>query len=143
MLFYAYFSVSRKRNIRRSQNRTKSTGEVIFGRKATRWTWSARQEIREVITRVGACPPPWAGPLPCGAPVAPPTYSFHPYIPTYHKTSRTDNRPRVPPPEASVATKSKSGPCFGTLPDGRTLTGGHLHHPRALHDEDGVVLPRG
>ena len=24
----------------------KSTGEVIFGRKATRWTWSARQEIK-------------------------------------------------------------------------------------------------
>ena len=60
--FYAYFSVSRKRNIRRSQNRTKSIGEVIFGRKATRWTWSAHQEIREVLTRVGARPTPWAHP---------------------------------------------------------------------------------
>ena len=30
MLFYAYFSVSRKRNFRRSQIGTKSTGEVKF-----------------------------------------------------------------------------------------------------------------
>ena len=26
---------------------------------------------------------------------------------------------------------------------GGTLTGGHLHHPGALHDEEGVVHPRG
>ena len=47
------------------------------------------------------------------------------------------------PPEASVATKSQSGPCSSTLPEGGTLTDGHLHHPGALHDEEGVVLPRG
>ena len=40
MLFYAYFSVSRKRNIRWSQNGTKSTGEVIFGTNAIQETWS-------------------------------------------------------------------------------------------------------
>ena len=40
----------------------------------------------------GARPPPWAGPLPRGAPVAPPTYSLHPYILLYTKTSRTEDR---------------------------------------------------
>ena len=51
--------------------------------------------------------PPRARPLPHGAPEAPPTYFLHPYILTYPKTSRTDNRPGVPPPEASVATESQ------------------------------------
>ena len=87
--------------------------------------------------------PPRARPLPRGAPVAPPTYSLHPYIPTYPKTSRTEDRSGVPPPQASVATKNQSGPCSGTLPEGGSLIGGHLHHPVALHDEQGVVHPRG
>ena len=26
---------------------------------------------------------------------------------------------------------------------GKGFSGGHLHHPGALHDEEGVVLPRG
>ena len=91
----------------------------------------------------GGAPTPLGAPLPRGAPVAPTTYSFHPYIPTYPKTSRTEDRSGVPPLEASVATKSQSGPCSGTLPEGGTLTGGHLDHPSALHDEEGVVLPRG
>ena len=140
MLFYAYFSVSRKRNIIRSQNGTKSTGEVIFGRKATRWTWSGRQERREVLTRVGGAPTPW-GTLPTSwPPFGPPTYFFHPYIPTYPKTSRTEDRSGVPPPQASVATKNLSGACSGTLPEGDPITGGHLHHPGAIHDEEGVVM---
>ena len=144
MLFYAYFSVSRKRNIRRSQNGTKSTGEVIFGRKATQGTWNARQGRYGLPMRVGgAATPPGARPLPRGAPIAPPTYSFHPYIPTYPKTSRTEDRSGVPPPEASVATENLSGALPGTLPEGGIFTGGHLHHPGALHDEEGVVHPRG
>ena len=61
--FFAYFSVSKKRNIKRSRNGMKPTGEVIFGREATGKTWSARQERNEGATRQGArprgaCPPP-------------------------------------------------------------------------------------
>ena len=92
------------------------------------------------------CPrgcPPGRALLPRGAPVAPPTYPLHPYIPTYRKTSRREPRSGVPPPQASRATKNQSGPCSGTLPEGGSLTGGHLRHPGALHDEEGVVLPRG
>ena len=82
-------------------------------------------------------------PLPRGAPVAPPTFSLHPYIPTYPKTSRTEDRSGVPPLQASIATKNQSGPCSGTLPEGDPITGGHLHHPGTIHDEEGVVHPRG
>ena len=86
---------------------------------------------------------PWARPLPCEHPGGPPTYPLHPYIPTYPKTSRTEDRSGVPPPQASVATKNLSGARSGTLPEGEPITGGHLHHPGALHDEEGVVHPRG
>ena len=76
-----------------------------------------REATRKARGR-GACPPPWARPLPCGTPVAPPTYFLHPYIPMYPKTSRTEPRSGVPPPQASVATKNQLGPCSGTLPEG-------------------------
>ena len=59
------------------------------------------------------------------------------------KPSKNKDRSGVPPPQASVATKNQSRPCFGTLPEGGSLTGGHLHHPGGLHDEEGVVHPRG
>ena len=90
-----------------------------------------------------ACPGGWARPLPRGQPGDPPTYFFLPYIPIYPKNIKEQNRSGVPPPQASVATKNQSGPCSGTLPEGGTLTGGHLHRPGALHDEEGVVHPRG
>ena len=82
-------------------------------------------------------------PLPRGPPFGPPTCFFHPYIPTYPKTTRTEIRSGVPPPQASVATKNLSGARSGTLPEGEPITGGHLHHPGALDDEEGVVHPRG
>ena len=91
----------------------------------------------------GRALPPGRAPLPRGAPVAPPMFSLHPYIPMYPKTSRRENRSGVPPPQASVATKNLSGARSGTLSEGDPFTGGHLHHPGAIHDEEGVVHPRG
>src|SRR3954468_16046155 len=59
------------------------------------------------VRRYGSWPRGWgARPLPCGPPEAPPTYTLHPYIPTYRKTSRTEIKSGVPPPQASVATKN-------------------------------------
>ena len=80
---------------------------------------------------------------PRGPLVAPLTDFFRLYISIYPKNIGEQNRSGVPPPQASVATKNQSGPCSDTLPEGGTLTGRHLHHPGALHDEEGVVLPRG
>ena len=91
----------------------------------------------------GRAHPPGARPLPRGHPFGPPTYSFHPYIPTYPKTSRTNNRSGVSPPEAPVATENQSRPVPAPCRRGQSFSGGHLHHPGALHDEEGVVLPRG
>ena len=115
----------------------KPSGEVIFGKKAIRETWSARQGINEESMRQGRALHP-RGPL-----VAPLAYFFRLYISIYPKNFGEQNRSGVPPPQASVATKNQSGPYSGTLPEGGTLTDGHLHHPGALHDEEGVVHPRG
>ena len=96
------------------------------------------------VRRYGRCSRGWGrAPLPRGAPVAPPTDPLHPYILLHPKTSKTEDRSGVPPPQASVATKNQSGPCFGTLPEGDPITGRHLHHRGAIHDEEGVVHPRG
>ena len=91
----------------------------------------------------GGAPAPWARPHPHGPLVAPVIDFFRLYIPIYPKNIEEQDRSGVPLPQAFVATKNLSGAHSGTLPEGGSLTGGHLHHPGALHDEEGVVHPRG
>ena len=91
----------------------------------------------------GSAHPPGHAPLPREHPGGPPTYPLYPYILLYPKTSKTEDRSGVPLPQASVATKNLSEARSGTLLKGDPITGGHLHHPGAIHDEEGVVHPRG
>ena len=91
----------------------------------------------------GGAPPTRCTPLSRGPLERPMTAFFHLYISIYPENIETEDRSVVPPPQASVATKNQSRPCSSTLPEGGTLTGGHLNHPSALHDEEGVVHPRG
>ena len=98
------------------------------------------------VRRYGRCSrgwgcPPRVHPLPRGPPVAPPTYPLHPYIPTYPKTSKTEDRLGVPPPEASVATESQSRPVPAPCRRGNPSPVA-TSSSRTLHDEEGVVLPR-
>ena len=95
------------------------------------------------VQEIGGRPPPERA-LPTRGPLeAPPTDFFRLYKPTYPKNIGNEDRSGVPPPQASVATRNLSGALPGTLPEGGSFTGGHLHHPGALHDEEGVVHPRG
>ena len=87
--------------------------------------------------------PPGCAPHPRGPLVAPLTDLFRLYMSIYPKNIEEHNRSEVPPPEASVATESQSRPVPAPCRRGQSLSGGHLHHPGALHDEEGVVLPRG
>ena len=87
--------------------------------------------------------PPGCDPHPRGPLVAPLTDFFRLYISIYPKNIREHHRSGFSLPQASVATKNQLGPCSGTLAEGGSITGGHLHHPGALHDEEGVVHPRG
>ena len=141
-MVYCLFQCFEEKEYQTESKRNETFGNVIFSPNMIQETWTLLQEVSGEVTRVEGTPPLGAPPA-SWAPVAPSTFSLHPYIPTYPKTSRTEDRSGVPPPQASVDTKNQSGPCSGTLPEGDPITGGHLHHPGAIHDEEGVVHPRG
>ena len=50
-VFFAYFSISKKRNIKQRSKWNETFGSVIFGTNVIRWTWSASQEAAEASTR--------------------------------------------------------------------------------------------
>ena len=86
---------------------------------------------------------PQGAPPTLSSPRGPPDLFPMPKIPINIETPKKKPRLGVPSPQSSVATKNQSGPCSGTLPEGETITGGHLHCPDGLHDEEGVVHPQG
>ena len=118
-------------------------GDHFWTRISPQSTRSRPEESRAAHEGVGAPTPLGRAPRPRGQPRDPPDVKSMQNSSIYTQTSRKKPRSEVPPPQASVATKNQSGPSSGTLPEGGTLTGGHLHHPGALHDEEGVVHPRG
>ena len=79
-VFFSYFSVSQKRNIKRNE----TFGNVIFGTNVIQRTWSGRQETNQEATTQGAHLPPWARPPPSWAPrsstdlLLPPIYTYVP-----------------------------------------------------------------
>ena len=128
--------------MKRNPNRMKSSGELFLERKKSRGLGvQVKKQSRK--PRGWRMPPYRARPLSRGPLEAPPTFFFRLYIPLYPKTIEDDNRSGVPPPQASVATKNLSGACSGTPQEGGSLTSDHLHYPGAIHDEEGVVHPRG
>ena len=111
------------------------------------WTWSRRLgvEVKEASRwpwRREARLPLWVRPHPRRPLVAPLTDFFHLYMSIYPKNIRDQNRSGDLPPEASVATKSQSRPVSAPCRRAKSLSGDHLHHLGALHDEEGVVHPR-
>ena len=144
MLFYCLFQYFEEKEYQTESKWNETFRKVIFGTKAIPGTWSASQGIIEEATRQGGMPTPLGRALPSRGPLeAPPTDFFRLYKPTYPKNIDNQDRSGVPPLQASVATKNLLGVHSGTLPEGEPITGGHLHHPGALHDEEGVVHPRG
>ena len=143
MLFFCLFQCFVEKEYQTESKRNETFGNVIFGTNVIQRTWSLRKAINEESTRQGARPPPGHVLHPRGPLVAPLTDFFRLYMSIYPKNIGEHNRSGVPPPQTSIATKTQSGPCCGTLPEGGSLTGGHLHHPGTLHDEEGVVHPRG
>ena len=126
MMFFAYFSVSKKRNIKRSRNGTKSTGEVIFSTNVIQETWSVRQKRSRRARGRGRAYPPRHALHPCGPLVAPPTYFFILYISTYPK------HPGAPRKPNSTATTfcTREIPSRGLF---RSSAGGGIDHRGPLH----------
>ena len=122
VVFFAYFGVSRKRNIKRKRNET--FGSVIFGTNVIQRTWSGRQEINEEAMRQGGAPTPWARPHPRGPLVALLTDFFRLYIPTYPENIQEHHETLFPPPQPSVSKRSHLGAFSGAPPEGALITEG-------------------
>ena len=93
MLFFAYFSVSKKRNIKRSPNGMKPLGELFLERKQSRRLGAYVREAPRWPRGREARLPPGRAPHPHGPHVAPPTYFFLLYISIYPKTSGSTTKP--------------------------------------------------
>ena len=95
--FFAYFSVSKKRNIKRSPNGIKSSGTWFSHR-----TWSRRlgpcSKEQKRRSRGWGARLPRERPLPRGPLEAPPTYFFLLYISTYPQTIGDGAKNLIPPP---------------------------------------------
>ena len=95
---------------------------MIFSPNVIQETWTLLQGTDVEVMRVEGAP--WARPLPRGPPVAPPTYSFLLYIPTYPRQIRDGAKNLIPPPQPSVSTRSHLGAFAGALPEGESTMEG-------------------
>ena len=100
--FFAYFSVSQKRNIKRSPNGMKPSGELFLEQTWSRWLGV---DVKKHTRRPGrgARLPPGRALHPRGPLVAPPTYFFLLYISTYPENIQEHNENLIPPSQPSVS----------------------------------------
>ena len=122
--FFAYFSVSQKKDIKRSPNGMKPSGTWFF-----EWTRSRRlgPYVKQPTGRPrgrGRAYPARHALHPRGPHVAPHTYLFLLYIPTYPQTTRYGAKNLIPPPQPSIPTRSHLGACSGAPPEGASITEG-------------------
>ena len=135
MLFFAYFSVSKKRNIKRSPKRNETFRNVIFQPNVIQETWTLLQGVPEAVTRVGARPSPWACPPTSWAPRSSTDVLLHPiytYVPP-------NDQNRSQKPNSTAATfcihEIPSWGLFRSSAEGGIHHGGLLHHHHSPSDE--------
>ena len=125
MLFFCLFQGFEEKEYQTESKRNETFGNVIFGTNVIQRTWSGRQATNEAATRQGArLNPPRRALHPRGPHVAPPTYSFLLYIPTYPQTIRYGAKNLIPPPQPSVPVRSHLGAFSGAPPEGESITEG-------------------
>ena len=125
MLFSCLFQCFEEKEYQTESKRNETFGRVIFGTEAIQETWSRRQGSFEEATRQGGAPyPPGRAPHPRGPHVAPRTYFFLLYIPTYHQTTTYRAKNLIPPPRPSVPVRSHLGAFSGAPPEGASITEG-------------------
>ena len=124
MLFFAYFSVSHKRNIKRNPNGMKpSRGSFLEQTQSTRLGVDIKEATRRPRGR-RARPGGRRAPHPRGPLVALPTYFFRLYILLYPETIGESHETHFPPPQPSVPIRSYFGAFSGAPPEGDSITEG-------------------
>ena len=116
--------VFRRKGISNDSKRNETFGNVIFGTNVIQRTWSGCQAINEEATRQGARLPPGRALHPRGPLVAPPTYFFLLYIPTYPKNIQEHDETLFLPPQPSEPVTSHLGAFSGAPPEGALITEG-------------------
>ena len=125
--FFCLFQCFAEKEYQTETKWNETFGNVIFGTNVIQRTWSPRKESSEESTRQGARlpPPPRRHALhPRGAHVAPPTYFFLLYIPTYPQTNRYGAKNLIQLPQPSVPVRSHLGACSGAPPEGESTIEG-------------------
>ena len=126
MLFFCLFQCFAEKEYQTESKRNETFGNVIFGTNMIRGlgpyvkTSTRRARGRGAPTP----PPPRRALLPRGAHVAPPTYFFLLYIPTYPQTIRGIHENLIPPPQPSVPMRSHLGAFSSAPPEGALITEG-------------------
>ena len=121
---FAYFSVSKEKDIKRSPNGMKPSGTWF-----SEQTWSrglgvdVKQSTRRPRGREARLPP-WARPHPRGPLAAPSTYFFFLYISIYPENIQEHHETLFPPPQPSVPVRSHLGAFFGAPPEGESIMEG-------------------
>ena len=116
--------VFEKRNIKRNPNGMKPSGELFLEQTQSRRLGVDVKEAARKPRGRGRVYPPGRALHPRGPPVAPPTYSFLLYIPTYPQTIRYGAKNLIPPPQPSVPVRSHLGAFSGAPPEGASITEG-------------------
>ena len=141
IVFFAYFSVSQKRNIKQSPNGMKPSGALFLEQT---WSRGLGVDVKQATRRPpgrGCAYPPGRALHPRGAHVAPPTYSFLLYIPVppnYHIQSQNPNSTAV----TFCIHEIPSWGLFQSSAGGGIDHGGLLHQHHSLTDEVWVVYFR-
>ena len=91
IVVFCLFQCFEEKEYQTESKRNETSGSDIFGTNAIQGTWSGRQATNEAATRQGRRALHPRGPL-----VAPPTYFFLLYIPTYPQTIRSDHENLFP-----------------------------------------------
>ena len=132
MLFFAYFRVSLKRNIKRSPNGMKPSGELFLERKQSRRLGVYVRKSTRLPRGRGARPPPGHALHPRGALIAPPTYFFLLYMSIYPPKYPGARRK----PNSTTATFcTREIPSWGLF---ESSVGGGIDHTGPLHQLHGL-----
>ena len=124
MLVFFLFQCFAEKEYQTESKRNETFGNVIFGTNVIQRTWSLHKAINVETTRQGARLHPRRALHPRGAHVAPPTYFFLLYIPTYPQTIIYEAKTLFPPPQPSVPMRSHLGAFSGAPPEGALITEG-------------------
>ena len=116
MMFFAYFRVSQKKNIKRSPNGMKPSAQRFFEK-------ITHGRLENHVRGSRSRPRGWGrAPLPRGLLEWPPVPSFFLYIPTYPETIRTTEKTLVPPTQPFVPVRSHLGAYSRAPPEGGSIT---------------------